>query len=110
MLIVGILFPNTAGQPGEVLKMPAATSGSNQLLWSSANGTKEIYLSAHDFHTAEVYNYPSNPNQSGGFPRHVVVFGNNGGTAEGWVSYDFPKPSDWTGSNESNHLLQWREK
>ena len=88
-------FPVNDGNANQIL----ITDGNGDLTWQNRNNIKEIYISAHDFHTAEQINYPLNPNQFGGYPRHVVVFGNNGGTVEGWVFYDFPKPTDWTGSN-----------
>ena len=89
-------FPETDGNLNQVL----TTDGSGNVTWENGNNNlKELYISAHDFHTAEEISYPHNPNQPGGYPRHVVVLGNNGGTSEGFVAYDFPKPTDWTGSN-----------
>ena len=89
-------FPVNDGNSNQIL----VTDGNGDLTWQNRiNNIKEIYISAHDFHTAEEINYPANPNQLGGYPRHVVILGNNGGTVEGWVFYDFPKPTDWTGSN-----------
>ena len=105
----GYTFPSNRGINGQVLTM-GSTPGQLEWVSNSTSNTKEIYLSAHDFYTAELYNYPSNPNQTGGYPRHVVVFGNGGGTAEGMVHYDFPKPTDWTGSNMTVTIYYSSEK
>ena len=102
-------FPTNRGADGQILAM-GSTSGQLEWVSNSASNNKEIYLSAHDFYTAELYNYPTNPNQAGGYPRHVVVFGNGGGTAEGMVHYDFPKPTDWTGSNMTVTIYYSSEK
>ena len=105
----GYTFPSNRGINGQVLTM-GSTPGQLEWVSNSTSNTKEIYLSAHDFYTAELYNYPTNPNQAGGYPRHVVVFGNGGGTAEGMVHYDFPKPTDWTGSNMTVTIYYSSEK